>query len=40
VIPPWENWRDVEHGVAKEVRERIQFVLARTVRDVGVDAAF
>ena len=39
VILPWGNRKDVEHDVAKEVRARIQFVFARTVREV-LDAAF
>jgi ATP-dependent Lon protease len=39
VILPWANRKDVEHDVAKEVRARIQFVFARTVREV-LDAAF
>ncbi|KAF8494955.1 Lon protease C-terminal proteolytic domain-containing protein [Russula emetica] len=34
-----EKVLDVEHDVAKEVRGRIQFVFARTVREV-LDAAF
>jgi len=39
VVLPWANRKDVEHDVAKEVRARIQFVFARTVREV-LDAAF
>jgi ATP-dependent Lon protease len=39
VILPWANRKDVEHDVAKEVRARIQFVFARTVRE-ALDAAF
>ncbi|KAI0263695.1 Lon protease C-terminal proteolytic domain-containing protein, partial [Russula aff. rugulosa BPL654] len=39
VILPWANRKDVEHDVAKEVRVRIQFAFARTVREV-LDAAF
>ncbi len=39
VILPWANRKDVEHDVPKEVRARIQFVFARTVREV-LDAAF
>jgi ATP-dependent Lon protease len=39
VILPWGNRKDVEHDVAKEVRARIQFVFARTVRE-ALDAAF
>jgi ATP-dependent Lon protease len=38
-ILPWANRKDVEHDAAKEVRARIQFVFARTVREV-LDAAF
>src|SRR6267154_4371806 len=34
VVLPWANRKDVEHDVAKEVRARIQFVFARTVREV------
>jgi hypothetical protein len=34
VIQPWANRKDAEHDVAKEVRGRIQFVFARTVREV------
>jgi hypothetical protein len=39
VILQWANRKYVEHDVAKEVRGRIQFVFARTVRAV-LDAAF
>jgi len=39
VILPWANRKDVEHDVPKEVRARIQFVFARTVRE-ALDAAF
>ncbi|KAH9022788.1 ATP-dependent protease La [Lactarius pseudohatsudake] len=39
VIVPWANREDVEHDVPKEVRARMQFVFARTVREV-LDAAF
>ena len=39
MILPWANRKDVEHDVAKEVRARIQFVFARTVRE-ALDAAF
>ena len=39
VIVPWANRKDVEHDVPKEVRARMQFVFARTVREV-LDAAF
>ncbi|KAF8262462.1 Lon protease C-terminal proteolytic domain-containing protein [Lactarius quietus] len=39
VIVPWANRKDVEHDVPKEVRARMQFVFARTVRE-ALDAAF
>ncbi|KAH9039666.1 ribosomal protein S5 domain 2-type protein [Lactarius pseudohatsudake] len=39
VVVPWANRKDVEHDVPKEVRARMQFVFARTVREV-LDAAF
>ncbi|KAH8987320.1 Lon protease C-terminal proteolytic domain-containing protein [Lactarius akahatsu] len=39
VIVPWANRKDVEHDVPKEVQARMQFVFARTVREV-LDAAF
>ena len=39
VILPWANRKDVEHDVPKEVRARIHFVFARTVREV-LDAGF
>jgi ATP-dependent Lon protease len=35
VVLPWATGKDVEHDVAKEVRARIQFVFARTVRNVA-----
>ncbi|KAH9177264.1 Lon protease C-terminal proteolytic domain-containing protein [Lactarius sanguifluus] len=38
VIVPWANRKDVEHDVPKEVRARMQFVFARTVREL-LDAA-
>jgi hypothetical protein len=38
VIVPWANRKDVEHDVPKEVRARMQFVFARTVRE-ALDAA-
>ena len=34
VIQPWVNRKNAEHDVAKEVRGHIQFVFARTVREV------
>ena len=39
MILPWANRKDVEHDIVKKVRGRIQFVFARTVRDV-LDAGF
>ncbi|KAH8987326.1 Lon protease C-terminal proteolytic domain-containing protein [Lactarius akahatsu] len=33
VIVPWANRKDVEHDMPKEVRARMQFVFARTVRE-------
>ena len=39
VIVPWANRKDVELDVPKEVRTRMQFVFARTVRE-ALDAAF
>jgi ATP-dependent Lon protease len=39
VILPWANRKDVERDVAKEVRGRIQFMFAKTVRE-ALDAAF
>ncbi len=38
VALPWANRKGVGHDVAKEVRARIQFVFAGTVREV-LDAA-
>ena len=34
MILPWASRKDVEHDVPKEVRARMQFVFARTVREV------
>ena len=39
VIVPWANRKGVELNVLKEVRTRMQFVSARTVRETP-DAAF
>jgi ATP-dependent Lon protease len=39
VIVPWANRKDVGLDVLKEVRARMQFVFARTVRET-LDAAF
>ena len=38
MILPWANRKDVGRDVAKEVRVHIQFVFARTMREV-LDAA-
>lgn len=39
VILPWANRKDVEHDVALEIRDEIQFVFVRTVRE-ALEAAF
>ncbi|KAI0270715.1 Lon protease C-terminal proteolytic domain-containing protein [Gloeopeniophorella convolvens] len=39
VILPWANRKDVAHDVPAEVRARMQFVFARTVRE-ALEAAF
>jgi ATP-dependent Lon protease len=39
LILPWANRKDVEHDVAPEIRNTIQFVFARTVEEV-LEAAF
>jgi ATP-dependent Lon protease len=39
VILPWANRKDVEHDVAPEVRNAMQFVFVRTVEEV-LEAAF
>ena len=39
VVFPWANRKEVEHDVHEEVGEHVQFVSARTVREV-LDAAF
>ncbi|KAI0063341.1 hypothetical protein BV25DRAFT_418853 [Artomyces pyxidatus] len=39
VILPWANRKDVEHDVPKEVRQSMQFVYVKTVRE-ALDAAF
>ena len=39
VILPWANRKHVDYDVPKEVRARMQFEFARTVREV-LDAAF
>ena len=39
MIVPWATRKDVELEVPKEVRTRMQFVFARTVRE-ALDAAF
>lgn len=39
VILPWGNRKDVEHDVALEIRNEMQFVFVKTVRE-ALDAAF
>ena len=39
VILSWANRKDVEHDVAPEVRNEMEFVFVRTVREV-LEAAF
>jgi ATP-dependent Lon protease len=39
VILPWANRKDVEHDVAAEIRNEMQFVFVRTVGEV-LEAAF
>ncbi|KAF8999813.1 Lon protease C-terminal proteolytic domain-containing protein [Cyathus striatus] len=39
VILPWANRKDVEHDVALEIRNEMQFVFVRTVRE-ALEAAF
>lgn len=39
VILPWANRKDVEHDVAPEVRNEMEFVFVRTVRE-ALEAAF
>jgi ATP-dependent Lon protease len=36
---PWANRKDVEHDVALEIRNEMQFVFVRTVIE-GLEAAF
>ena len=39
MILSWANRKDVEHDVAPEVRNEMEFVFVRTVRE-SLDAAF
>lgn len=39
VILPWANRKDVEHDVALEIRNEMQFVFVRTVKE-ALEAAF
>ena len=39
VILPWANRKDVEHDVALEIRNEMEFVFVRTVRE-ALEAAF
>lgn len=39
VILPWGNRKDVEHDVALEIQNEMQFVFVKTVRE-ALDAAF
>lgn len=39
VILPWANRKDVEHDVAAEIRNDIQFVFVRNVHE-ALEAAF
>ncbi|KAF9006341.1 ATP-dependent protease La [Hymenopellis radicata] len=39
VILPWANRKDVEHDVAPEIRNEMEFVFVRTIRE-ALDAAF
>ena len=39
VILPWGNRKDVSHDVALEIRNEMEFVFVRTVKD-ALDAAF
>jgi ATP-dependent Lon protease len=39
VILPWANRKDVEHDVAAEIRNEMQFVFVRTVGE-ALEAAF
>ena len=35
VILPWANRKDVEHDVALEIRNEMEFVFVRTMREAG-----
>jgi ATP-dependent Lon protease len=39
VIVPWANRKDVEHDVAPEIRNEMEFVFVRTVQE-ALEAAF
>jgi ATP-dependent Lon protease len=39
LIVPWANRKDVEHDIAPEIRNAVQFVFVRTVEEV-LEAAF
>ena len=39
LIIPWANRKDVEHDVAPEIRNQIEFVFVRTVKE-ALEAAF
>lgn len=39
VILPWGNRKDVEHDVALEIRNEMEFVFVRSVRE-ALEAAF
>jgi ATP-dependent Lon protease len=39
VILPWGNRKDVDHDVALEIRNEMEFVFVRTVRE-ALEAAF
>lgn len=39
VILPWANRKDVEHDVAPEIRNEMEFVFVRSIRE-ALDAAF
>lgn len=39
VILPWANQKDVEHDIALEIRNDMQFVFVRTIEE-ALEAAF
>jgi ATP-dependent Lon protease len=39
VILPWANRKDVDHDIAMEIRNELEFVFVRSVRE-ALDAAF